>query len=109
MVNTPEGKFNTYQDAINFCKALLNLADLEVDRARECESILQGLGNTNITIKTDDGECHIHSCRTDDDALAAVEHIRCAIEAIRNRRMSSATNIIDRVKKCHKVISEEMK
>ncbi len=109
MVNTPEGKFNTYQDAINFCKALLNLAEVEVDRARNCNEILANIGSTNITIKTDEGECHIHSSRTDDDALAAVEHIRCAVEAIRNRRMSSAASIIDRVKRCQKAISEEMK
>lgn len=109
MVNTPEGQFNTYEDAINFCKALLNLADLEVDRARNCEEILRTLNSTNITIKTDAGECHIHSSRTDDDALAAVEHVRCAVEAIRNRRMSSAASIIDRVKKCQKVIKNEMK
>jgi len=108
MVITPEGIFNTHQDALDYCKTLLNLAELELNRANSCNEMLKKFTNTNLTIKTDQGECHIHTCRSDDDAISITALTMKAVKILRDRRMNSASDLMKRAKRCQEAVEEDM-
>jgi len=96
------GEFNSYEDAMNFCKTIIVLAKNELDRAKTCQDMMDEIirGTTNVWIKTDKNECHLHTSRNDDKAISATGAVYGAIKSIRERHLQAFdyyTNVVEEV------------